>query len=131
MSNLPVVVALGILAAGLQGCAAGPEAVYIEQAYEELSEPAPDLARAHAWLHEALEIAPDNPYALLDMGVVYHHAGRFLEAADYYDRVIAMGAREDPPRENKEWAEDLDLVEIARHNMRQLAAGLPPERRLR
>jgi general secretion pathway protein D len=51
---------------------------------------AKDYDKAKQYLEKALEINPDNPYALLNMGVVYEAEGKRDEAIKMYEKVITL-----------------------------------------
>jgi general secretion pathway protein D len=51
---------------------------------------AKDYDKAKQYLEKALEINPDNPYALLNMGVVYEAEGKRDEATKMYEKVITL-----------------------------------------
>jgi general secretion pathway protein D len=51
---------------------------------------AKDYDKAEQYLEKALEINPENPYALLNMGVVYEAQGKRHEAIKMYEKVITL-----------------------------------------
>jgi len=71
-------------------------------------------------LEEALSLNPDNPYALLNMGVVYHETGRPEKAREMYERVIALQPGEQANLSNIESLEGKNLIEIAKRNLELL-----------
>ncbi|MGD2125827.1 MAG: type II secretion system secretin GspD [Desulfobacteraceae bacterium] len=77
-----------------------------------------DKAKEH--FLKALEINPENPYALLNMGVVYEAEGKRGEAIKMYERVISLNpdavavTSTDPERKGQR------IVDIARDNLERL-----------
>ncbi len=50
-----------------------------------------EYAEAREYFLEALDIDPDNPYALYNLGIIYEQEGNFTEAFNSYQRVILSG----------------------------------------
>jgi general secretion pathway protein D len=81
---------------------------------------AKEYDKAKKYFERALEFKPDNPYALLNMGVVYEAQGKRDEAIRMYERVISLNPQErdytsmDPEKRGHK------LVDIARDNLRRL-----------
>ncbi len=76
--------------------------------------------KAKEYFERALEINPDNPYALLNLGVVYEKKGQKDKAIGMYQRVIRLD-----PEERAALSTDPDktgerLVDIARDNLKRL-----------
>jgi tetratricopeptide (TPR) repeat protein len=89
--------------------------------------------QAEKSLEKALSINPDNPYALLNMGVVYQETGRLDKARRMYEKVIALQPDELAEESNTESFAGKGLVDIARENLKlleareaELAAGQKP-----
>jgi len=86
--------------------------------YERLKEGKTD--EAMKYFIEALQINPENPYALLNMGVIYEMQGKINEAMDMYQRIITLnpderaGVATDPNKKGRK------LVDIARDNLEGL-----------
>jgi Flp pilus assembly protein TadD len=76
-----------LLGAFGNGCAE-KDVVLSNRGFEEISKGHYGEAETH--LKKALMLNPNNPYALLNMGVVYHETGRFEKAREMYERVIAL-----------------------------------------
>jgi general secretion pathway protein D len=72
---------------------------------------------AEKYLQRALSINPNNPYAILNMGVVYHNTGRKVQAREMYEKVISISKVEKAQESNEEWALGKDLIEIAKKNL--------------
>ena len=81
---------------------------------------AKEYDKAKGCFEKALEINPDNPYALLNMGVVYEAIGKRDEAIRMYERLITLNPEaraftsSDPERIGYK------LVDIARDNLKRL-----------
>ena len=89
-----------------------------DQGYELLEDKEYDKAKEY--FERALEINPDNPYALLNLGVVYDAKGEKDKAVRMYQRVIRLDSEEraalstDPDRTGDR------LVDIAKDNLKRL-----------
>ncbi len=89
-----------------------------ERGYERLQ--AGDLESAKRLFRRALELDSANPYAAMDMGVVYEKEGENQLAIEMYQSVIASGTEavanvsSDPDRTG------IPLVQIARENIERL-----------
>ena len=86
-----------------------------EQGFQELS--GRNYREAERFLDEALSLNPDNPYALLNMGVVYQNTGRMEEAQEMYEKVIALAPQGKATVSNKSSAVGKPLAELARENL--------------
>jgi general secretion pathway protein D len=89
-----------------------------DQGFELLEDKEYDKAKEY--FERALEINPDNPYALLNLGVVYDEKGQKDKAIGMYQRVIRLD-----PEERAALSTDPDkigerLVDIARDNLKRL-----------
>ena len=117
--KLRVVVILSII---LASCASTPEKApdvdLTEQAFAAMT--AGDYEKAEALLEVALSINPNNPYALLNMGVVYHQTGRIEKAREQYVKVILLDSQETVSKSNVEGLEGKKLVDIAKRNLENL-----------
>jgi Tfp pilus assembly protein PilF len=72
---------------------------------------------AERYLKAALSQNPNNPYAILNMGVVYFHTGRKEQARQMFDKVISLSSQEKAGQSNQDWAVGKNLVEIAEKNV--------------
>jgi tetratricopeptide (TPR) repeat protein len=78
------------------GCASGPA----EAPDTKLADDAfglilkGDYEQAEATLEVAQSINPDNPYVLLNLGVVYQNTGRIEKAREMYVRIILQNPQE-------------------------------------
>ncbi len=52
---------------------------------------AKQLGEARDYFDEALDINPDSPYALMNLGVICEEEGKIPDAIEYYQRVIDLG----------------------------------------
>ena len=86
-----------------------------EKAFQKLS--AHNYRAAESLLDEALSINPNNPYALLNMGVVYQNTGRLEKAREMYEKVIALAPVGTATESNIDSAVGKPLGEIARKNL--------------
>ena len=108
---------ISILSAGLfAGCATtGSDMAYSNQGFVELSKH--NYTKAEDYLEKALAINPKNPYAILNMGVVYQNTGRPEMAREMYQKVIDLESKATAERSNEDWALGRNLVEIAKKNL--------------
>jgi general secretion pathway protein D len=79
-----------------------------------------DYAKAEEYLVEALAENPDNPYALINMGVVYQHTDRKERAGQMYQKAIELEPDARAGRASIDDDEGRPLVEIARKNLQTL-----------
>ncbi|MEJ2723037.1 MAG: tetratricopeptide repeat protein [Deltaproteobacteria bacterium] len=103
------------------GCA-NKDVVLSNRGFEEISRG--NYGEAEIHLEEALSLNPDNPYALVNMGVVYHETGRLEKARKMYERVIALQPVEQANLSNIQSLEGKDLLEIAKTNLELLQSQL-------
>ena len=82
-----------------------------------------DYQHAEKYLEEALALNPNNPYALLNMGVVYQNTGRIPEARIMYMKVIAQDPGVTAVRASSEKSTGQSLATIALENLNNLPAG--------
>ena len=68
-------------------------------------------------LHKALQENPDNHYAQLNLGVIYHDTGRYDKAKEMYKKVIDSKTEETAQRSNDEKECGKRLVDIAKYNL--------------
>ena len=104
----------------LMSCAAGrpsapQDTLLADQGYNEMS--AGNYDRAEATLNVSLSINPSNPYALLNLGVLYQNTGRIEEARKMYQKLIALNPGEVAAQSTSSKHEGKKLIEIARENL--------------
>lgn len=88
------------------------------EGYSELMKE--NFEKAEAFFDLALSINPDNPYALLNLGVVYHNTGRVEDAKRMYQRVIDLNPRVTAENSTDSAYIGKSLAEIARMNIKSL-----------
>jgi len=81
-----------------------------------------DYAQAEGPLKKALSLNADNPYALLNMGVVYQETGRLDKARQMYERLLALQPEEVAQESNSGSFAGKGLVDIAKANLKLLEA---------
>lgn len=74
-----------------------------------------NYVEAERLLNEAMAVNPDNPNALLNMGVVYQNTGRDKEARQMYQRLIYLN-----PGDTAGFMSGPRLVDLAKSNMQQM-----------
>jgi Tfp pilus assembly protein PilF len=113
---------VAVLMFGLMvGCTTPPkDDQLVNLALDEIMET--DYAKAEEYLVEALAENPDNPYALINMGVVYHNTDRKEQAQQMYRRAIDLEPDSRAGRASINDDEGRPLVEIARKNLQVLEA---------
>lgn len=75
---------------------------------------------AEKYLQRALSINPNNPYAILNMGVVYYETGRKEQAREMFNKVLSIGEKEKAEQSNQDWAVGKDVTEIAKKNLEKI-----------
>ncbi len=81
-----------------------------------------EFEKAKGYFNQALKINPDNPYALINMGIIYEHEMDKVQAAEMYRQVLDLAGRggsEDGAGEGV----DAALQNVARENLKQLEQG--------
>ena len=84
-----------------------------------------DHGRAGRFFEEALALNPEQPYALLNMGVVCEAQGRPQEAVGYYARVISLAPSERALESTDATKQGATLTDVARQNLARLMAAFP------
>jgi tetratricopeptide (TPR) repeat protein len=82
----------------------------VKQNYEE----------AEAFFDLALSVNPENPYALLNLGVVYHNTGRLEQAKQLYRKVIELKSTTKANYATDNKFQGKMLSEIAEKNLRTI-----------
>jgi general secretion pathway protein D len=79
--------------------------------------------QARNFFNEALEIKPDSPHALMNLGVICEHEGKTDEAIKYYQRVVdSVTSSETGENEGGE-PMGMNLVPICKDNIERLLKG--------
>ncbi len=86
-----------------------------DRGYQALSEG--NYRDAELYLNSALEANPSNPYALLNLGVVFEQTERIDQARDMYARVILINPQAEAEESTNEGMVGASLAEIARQNL--------------
>ncbi len=100
------------------GCTVSEDNRLADLGYQELTKG--NYEQAEKYLNEALEIYRFNPYALLNLGVVYQNTGRPEKAREAYNNVISLRPTEKAASSNLESSSGKSLVEIAKENLNLL-----------
>ena len=79
-----------------------------------------DYDEAEAFFDLALSVNPVNPYALLNLGVVYQNTGRIEKAKNMYQKVIELNFEIKAAHTTDTTYQGKTLAEIAETNLRTL-----------
>ena len=104
---------------GLSGCAT-QDMELSNEGFQDISRR--NYGQAEVSLEKALSMNPDNPYALLNMGVVYQETGRLDKARQMYERLIGLQPKDIAEKSNTGSLAGKGLVDIAKENLRLLEA---------
>jgi general secretion pathway protein D len=85
-----------------------------------------DFEAAEQYIKSALALAPDDPFALINMGVIHEHRGEWREAAQRYERVISNGSVETAGVSTDPEMKEMSLSDIARRNLEKVETHLAP-----
>lgn len=97
--------------------------VLTERGYEKLI--AEKIDEAREYFIEALNVDPNNPYALLNMGVVSERQEKYQDAVNYYQRVILLNPEEAAAVASDPEKQGYSLLQIARENLERLKRERP------
>lgn len=86
--------------------------------YEELVKE--NFDQAEAFFDVARSVNPNNPYALLNLGVVYQNTGRKSAAKQMYEKVIELNPNYRVEKSTNAGHKGKSLAEIAEINLRGL-----------
>jgi general secretion pathway protein D len=81
---------------------------------------ADNVQEAKTYFLKALDINPENAFALMNMGVVYEREGNPEEALKMYQAVVSVGTTETAFETSNEEKNGAPLVDIARENIERL-----------
>ena len=76
--------------------------------------------KAMEYYKRAIEINPENPYALLNMGVIYEKLGETDQAIEMYERLISTNSNERAFTSSDPMQTGRKLTDIARKNLKDL-----------
>lgn len=79
-----------------------------------------DWLKAQQYLIQAKQAFPEDPYVLLNLGVVAQRLGRFDEARGYYQQVIDMAPNVIPEQVSDPKAAGKSLADLARDDLATL-----------
>jgi len=105
-------------AACASGPAEAPDTKLADDAFDLILKK--DYEQAEATLDVARSINPDNPYVLLNLGVVYQSTGRIERAREMYVRIILLNPPDVAGESNVPGAQGKKVVELAKHNLENL-----------
>lgn len=94
------------------------EAELVENGYTAMS--GGDYYTAEYLLNQALLINDKNPYALLNLGVIYQETKRFDKAREFYQSVIDLNPRQAAAASNVKGYTGKNLADIAKANLKSL-----------
>lgn len=84
---------------------------------------AQNTEKAKHYFNQVLKVNPENPYALLDLGVIFEREGNVAAAAAMYQRVINLNPDDIVTESSRPSGLDRTLSEVARDNMNRLGAA--------
>ncbi|NNK95808.1 MAG: type II secretion system secretin GspD [Desulfobacterales bacterium] len=92
--------------------------ILADRGYEKLR--AGEIQAAKDYFVESLRIDPTNPYALINLGVVYEKQGKYQQAIDMYQEVIETNTEQVARPSVESDGNTFSLLEIARQNIEHL-----------
>jgi len=112
-----------LLLAAIAGCSGSSshvrQDVYLaDQGYRELVKG--NYEKAEANLKVALSINPENPYALLNLGVLYQNTGKVGKAKEMYRKLLALDPDDKAVATTSKDYDGKKLTDIARENLKML-----------
>jgi general secretion pathway protein D len=112
---------MAAIAAAIGGCAVTPstETKLVQNGFEHILNQ--QWSEAETVLLQALESNADDPYALLNLGVVYQQTGRNEEAREMYNRVIESDTTLRAGRSNLIAVRGRPLTELAQENLDRMS----------
>ena len=110
-----------LLCVCVAGCAGPKDERLAQQGYEAMS--AGNNAEAAKHYEEALKVNPENPYALLNLGVVYQRMGKKAEAKATYEKLIKLDPDTTAEVGEKAGTDGVKLTDLARKNLKDMEAA--------
>lgn len=86
-------------------------------------------SEAKDFFYEALEIDPENPYALYNLGVIFEEEGNKFDAAQNYQRVILTGTTMTAANASNPEKLGVPLVQLARERLENMSRMETQERK--
>ncbi len=83
-----------------------------------------EFDKAKGYFNQALKIDPDNPYALINLGIIYEKEGDRVQAAEMYQQVLDLAAKGGGDDDAGQGV-DAALQNVARENLLQLQQAAP------
>ena len=121
-SLLLLLLSIALIWVGCGGSSYVTQDTYLaHQGFIELSKGNYSLAEAN--LLVSLDIKPNNPYSLLNLGAVYQDTGRTWQAVEMYEKILELNPEQSAIQSNKERYKGKSLVEIAKENLKSLAVN--------
>ena len=121
-SLLLLLVSIALIWMGCGGSSYVTQDIYLaHQGFVELSKGNYSVAEAN--LLVSLDIKPNNPYSLLNLGAVYQDTGRTWQAVEMYEKLLELNPEQTAIQSNKERYRGKSLVEITKENLRSLAVN--------
>ena len=81
-----------------------------------------EFNQAKSYFDQALKINPDNPYALINLGIISEHEGDKVQAAEMYRQVLDLAGK-GGSKDGAGQGVDSALQNVARENLKQLEQG--------
>ena len=81
--------------------------------------------KARVYYEKALRINPDNPYALLNLGMIYEKQGNKDGAVEMYEKLISSNSDERALTSSNPMQAGRKLTDIARDNLKNLQDSTP------
>ena len=121
-SLLLLLLGIALIWMGCGGSSYVTQDIYLaHQGFVELSKGNYSVAEAN--LLVSLDIKPNNPYSLLNLGAVYQDTGRTWQAVEMYEKLLELNPEQTAIQSNKERYRGKSLVEITKENLRSLAVN--------
>jgi hypothetical protein len=121
-SLMLLLLGIALIWVGCGGSSYVTQDIYLaHQGFVELSKGNYSMAEAN--LLVSLDIKPNNPYSLLNLGAVYQDTGRTWQAVEMYEKLLELNPEQTAIQSNEERYRGKSLVEIAKENLKSLAVN--------
>jgi general secretion pathway protein D len=94
-----------------------------EKGYNEMQ--SNNLTEAKKYFMQSLQIDPENPYALINIAVIYEKEGQTDKAVDAYRKVVLSGTKKVASGSSDPKKVGESLVRIAKEGLIRLHADIP------